>query len=88
MSKVQLKLWLDPQEADALRSKAQAESLTLGELVVRVLGLRVPKETESQILQRLETLEQAIESVDYEASIGDLDKRLQRFEQMAGDGWG
>jgi ubiquinone biosynthesis protein UbiJ len=72
MAKVQVKLLLEPEEAQALRQRAVAESRTLGELVSDVLGLATPKEDLSSVKRNVEMLFKSFEM---------LDQRLKRLEQ-------
>lgn len=86
MGKVQLNVWVEEAQRDAVKAKAAAAGVPVGRLVVEaVLGSSVEKPLEDRFNGLSSRMTELSDYVDRSlGGLENLERRLSRLEEMAG----
>jgi hypothetical protein len=88
MARVQLNVWVDETERDAIKRQALDRGMPVGRLIVEALlgASDSPAQVQEERLMALKRdVEEAVSGVaGMQSSFDDLERRLSRLEEMAG----
>lgn len=84
MGRVQLNVWVEADERDAIKAHAASRGIPVGRLVVEaVLGAPGDQDARTNVQPHVRA-DEALERVaGVESLLEDLDRRVRRFEEMA-----